>query len=45
MFIGDEVRDMWKNGNEGQSIGTGLWNSGSLFITGYRADKIIGKFG
>lgn len=45
MFIGDEFRDMWKNGNEGQAIGTGLWNVGSLFIPGYGEAKLIGKFG
>lgn len=45
MFIGDEVRDMWKDGNEGQAIGTGLWNIGSLFIPGYGEAKLIGKFG
>lgn len=45
MFIGDEVRDMWKNGNEGQAIGTGLWNIGSLFIPGYGEAKLIGKVG
>lgn len=45
MFIGDDVRDMWKKGNEGQAIGTGLWNIGSLFIPGYGEGKLVGKFG
>ncbi|MEV6744309.1 Tox-REase-5 domain-containing protein [Streptomyces sp. NPDC051080] len=45
MFIGDEVRDMWKEGNEGQAIGTGLWNIGSLFIPGYGEAKLVGKVG
>ncbi|MFF1836060.1 Tox-REase-5 domain-containing protein [Streptomyces sp. NPDC058231] len=45
MFIGDDVRDMWKKGDEGQAIGTGLWNIGSLFIPGYGEAKLVGKFG
>ncbi|MFJ2215981.1 hypothetical protein [Streptomyces sp. NPDC087864] len=45
MFVGDEVRDMWKNGDYGRAVGTVGWNVGSLFIPGYGEAKLIGRIG
>ncbi|MFG3495142.1 Tox-REase-5 domain-containing protein [Streptomyces sp. NPDC047928] len=45
VFVGDDVRDMWNRGDQGQAIGTVLWNVGSLFIPGYGEAKLVGKLG
>ncbi|MCT7351216.1 hypothetical protein N4P33_03400 [Streptomyces sp. 15-116A] len=45
MFIGDEVRDQWNQGNKTRATTTVLWNVGSLFIPGYGEVKIVQKLG
>ncbi|MBZ9643395.1 Flp family type IVb pilin [Streptomyces sp. PSKA30] len=45
MFIGDEVRDQWNQGNKTRAATTVLWNVGSLFIPGYGEAKIVQKLG
>ncbi|WP_353938333.1 Tox-REase-5 domain-containing protein [Streptomyces ficellus] len=45
VFVGDDVRGMWNRGDQGQAIGTVLWNVGSLFIPGYGEAKLVGKLG
>ncbi|WP_406442637.1 Tox-REase-5 domain-containing protein [Streptomyces sp. NBC_01613] len=45
MFVGDEVRDQWNNGNKTRAVTTVLWNVGSLFIPGYGEAKIAEKIG
>ncbi|MEV7087341.1 polymorphic toxin-type HINT domain-containing protein [Streptomyces sp. NPDC093085] len=43
MLIGDEARDLWKNGEYGRAIGAVGWNIGSLFIPGYGETRLLSK--
>jgi Flp pilus assembly pilin Flp len=45
MFIGEDVRDQWNQGNETRAVTTVVWNVGSLFIPGYGEAKLVGKAG
>jgi Flp pilus assembly pilin Flp len=45
MFVGDDVRDQWDQGNETRAVTTVIWNVGSLFIPGYGEAKVVGKAG
>ncbi|MEU9979705.1 Tox-REase-5 domain-containing protein [Streptomyces sp. NPDC050856] len=45
VLLGDDVRDMWDRGDEGQAVGAVLWNVGSLFIPGYGEARLAGKLG
>ncbi|MFF4162122.1 Tox-REase-5 domain-containing protein [Streptomyces sp. NPDC001741] len=45
MFIGDEVKDQWNNGQKTRAGTTVVWNIGSLFIPGYGEAKIVQKLG
>ncbi|MEU8527198.1 hypothetical protein AB0C77_16640 [Streptomyces sp. NPDC048629] len=45
MFIGDEVRDKWNNGEKTQAATNVIWNVGSLFIPGYGEAKAAAKLG
>ncbi|MFE9772698.1 hypothetical protein ACFYOV_13640 [Streptomyces sp. NPDC005931] len=45
MFIGDDVRDQWNQGNETRAVTTVVWNVGSLFIPGYGEAKVAQKLG
>ncbi|MEU3850487.1 hypothetical protein [Streptomyces sp. NPDC029554] len=45
VFIGQDVRDQWKQGNETRAVTTVVWNVGSLFIPGYGEAKLAGKLG
>ncbi|MFH9010364.1 hypothetical protein ACH4C6_03230 [Streptomyces sp. NPDC017943] len=45
MFVGDDVRDQWNQGNETRAVTTVIWNVGSLFIPGYGEAKVAGKAG
>ncbi|MFF7484435.1 Tox-REase-5 domain-containing protein [Streptomyces luteogriseus] len=45
MFVGDEVRDQWNNGEETRAVTNVVWNVGSLFIPGYGEAKIVQKLG
>ncbi|MFV0128058.1 Tox-REase-5 domain-containing protein [Streptomyces sp. HMX112] len=45
VLLGDDVRDMWNRGDEGQAVGAVLWNVGSLFIPGYGEARLVGKLG
>ncbi|MEG8276773.1 Flp family type IVb pilin [Streptomyces sp. AHA2] len=45
MFVGEDVRDQWNQGNETRAVTTVIWNVGSLFIPGYGEAKIVGKAG
>ncbi|WP_329452083.1 Tox-REase-5 domain-containing protein [Streptomyces sp. NBC_01724] len=43
MFVGDEVRDRWNNGEKTRAVTDVVWNIGSLFIPGYDVAKVVGK--
>lgn len=43
MFVGDDVRDRWNNGEKTRAVTDVVWNVGSLFIPGYDVAKVIGK--
>ena len=45
MFVGDEVRDRWNNGEKTRAVTDVVWNVGSLFIPGYDVAKVVGKAG
>ncbi|HEY9370924.1 MAG TPA: hypothetical protein VIU94_21230, partial [Streptomyces sp.] len=45
MFIGDEVRDKWNNGQKTRAVTNVVWNVGSLFIPGYGEAKAAAKLG
>ncbi|MFF8398212.1 Tox-REase-5 domain-containing protein [Streptomyces sp. NPDC016172] len=45
MFVGDEVRDQWNNGQKTRAVTNVVWNVGSLFIPGYGEAKIVQKLG
>lgn len=45
MFVGDEVRDRWNNGEKTRAVTDVVWNVGSVFIPGYNAAKVGGKLG
>ncbi|MEW2808022.1 Tox-REase-5 domain-containing protein [Streptomyces massasporeus] len=45
MFVGDEVRDQWNNGEKTRAATNVVWNIGSLFIPGYGEAKIVQKLG
>ncbi|AQU66956.1 Tox-REase-5 domain-containing protein [Streptomyces niveus] len=45
MFVGDEVRDRWNNGEKTRAVTDVVWNVGSIFIPGYNAAKVGGKLG
>ncbi|MFI2630149.1 Tox-REase-5 domain-containing protein [Streptomyces collinus] len=45
MFVGDEVRDQWNNGEKTRAATNVVWNVGSLFIPGYGEAKIVQKLG
>ncbi|MEV7087950.1 hypothetical protein AB0O07_19015 [Streptomyces sp. NPDC093085] len=42
MFIGDEVRERWNNGERTRATTNVIWNIGSLFIPGVDL-KVVGK--
>ncbi|MET8127995.1 Tox-REase-5 domain-containing protein [Streptomyces sp. NPDC005231] len=43
MFVGDEVRDRWNNGEKTRAVTDVVWNVGSLFIPGYDVAKVVGR--
>lgn len=45
VFVGDEVRDRWNNGEKTRAVTDVVWNVGSLFIPGYDVAKVVGKVG
>ncbi|MFF9345778.1 Tox-REase-5 domain-containing protein [Streptomyces sp. NPDC014734] len=45
VFVGDEVRDRWNNGEKTRAVTDVIWNVGSLFIPGYDVAKVVGKVG
>ncbi|MCK8434413.1 hypothetical protein G3I77_15695 [Streptomyces sp. D2-8] len=45
VFVGDEVRDQWNNGEKTRAVTNVAWNIGSLFIPGYGEAKIVQKLG
>ncbi|MFE7456971.1 Tox-REase-5 domain-containing protein [Streptomyces sp. NPDC057554] len=45
VFVGDEVRERWNNGEKTRAVTNVLWNVGSLFIPGYNVAKVVGKAG
>ncbi|MFD5740528.1 Tox-REase-5 domain-containing protein [Streptomyces massasporeus] len=45
MFVGDEVRDQWNNGEKTRAATNVVWNVGSLLIPGYGEAKIVQKLG
>ncbi|MFE2942101.1 Tox-REase-5 domain-containing protein [Streptomyces sp. NPDC059255] len=45
VFVGDEVRDRWNNGEKTRAATDVVWNVGSLFIPGYDVAKVVGKVG
>ncbi|CAM5520452.1 hypothetical protein GCM10010329_54720 [Streptomyces spiroverticillatus] len=44
LFVGDEVRERWNNGQKTRAVSNVVWNVGSLFIPGYDVAKVAGKF-
>jgi hypothetical protein len=44
LFVGDEVRERWNNGEKTRAVTDVVWNVGSLFIPGYDVAKVVGKF-
>jgi hypothetical protein len=44
LFVGDEVRERWNNGEKTRAVTDVAWNIGSLFIPGYDVAKVVGKF-
>ncbi|MEU9708313.1 Tox-REase-5 domain-containing protein [Streptomyces sp. NPDC047967] len=45
IFVGDEVRERWNNGEKTRAVTDVIWNVGSLFIPGYNVAKVVGKTG
>ncbi|MFB7913034.1 Tox-REase-5 domain-containing protein [Streptomyces sp. NPDC056061] len=45
VFVGDEVRERWNNGEKTRAVTDVIWNVGSLFIPGYDVAKVVGKVG
>ncbi|MEV1044765.1 Tox-REase-5 domain-containing protein [Streptomyces sp. NPDC049916] len=45
IFVGDEVRERWNNGEKTRAVTDVIWNVGSLFIPGYNVAKVVGKGG
>ncbi|OII69106.1 hypothetical protein BJP39_18710 [Streptomyces sp. CC77] len=45
VFVGDEVRERWNNGEKTRAVTDVVWNVGSLFIPGYNVGKVVSKFG
>ncbi|MFF1416174.1 Tox-REase-5 domain-containing protein [Streptomyces sp. NPDC058280] len=45
VFVGDEVRERWDNGEKTRAATDVVWNIGSLFIPGYDVAKVVGKVG
>ncbi|WP_308315848.1 Tox-REase-5 domain-containing protein [Streptomyces sp. CC228A] len=45
VFVGDEVRERWNNGEKTRAVTNVIWNVGSLFIPGYNVGKVVSKFG
>ncbi|MFI8190971.1 Tox-REase-5 domain-containing protein [Streptomyces sp. NPDC085946] len=45
MFVGDDVRDQWNNGEKTRAVTNVVWNVGSLFIPGYGEAKVVQKLG
>lgn len=45
VFVGDDVRDRWNNGEKTRAVTDVIWNVGSLFIPGYDVAKVVGKVG
>ncbi|MFD3972130.1 Tox-REase-5 domain-containing protein [Streptomyces cyaneofuscatus] len=45
VFVGDEVRERWNNGEKTRAVTDVIWNVGSLFIPGYNVAKVVGKAG
>ncbi|MEE1741289.1 Tox-REase-5 domain-containing protein [Streptomyces sp. BE147] len=45
VFVGDEVRERWNNGEKTRAVTDVVWNIGSLFIPGYDVAKVVGKVG
>ena len=45
IFVGDEVRDRWNNGEKTRAVTDVVWNVGSFFIPGYDVAKVVGKVG
>ncbi|WP_326735495.1 Tox-REase-5 domain-containing protein [Streptomyces sp. NBC_01022] len=43
MFVGDDVRERWNNGEKTRAVTDVVWNVGSLFIPGYDVAKVVGK--
>ncbi|MGW1889689.1 hypothetical protein ACWCP6_05410 [Streptomyces sp. NPDC002004] len=43
MFIGQDVKDEWKNGHKTRAVSHVIWNVGSLFIPGYGEAKVVEK--
>ena len=43
MFVGDDVRERWNNGQKTRAVTDVVWNVGSLFIPGYDVAKAVGK--
>jgi hypothetical protein len=44
VFVGDEVRERWNDGEKTRAVTDVAWNIGSLFIPGYDVAKVVGKF-
>ncbi|MFJ6439089.1 Tox-REase-5 domain-containing protein [Streptomyces sp. NPDC091649] len=45
VFVGDEVRERWDNGEKTRAVTDVIWNIGSVFIPGYNVGKVVGKVG
>ncbi|MEW2065678.1 Tox-REase-5 domain-containing protein [Streptomyces sp. NPDC007346] len=45
VFVGDEVRERWDNGEKTRAVTDVIWNVGSIFIPGYNVAKVVGKTG
>ncbi|WDG28456.1 Tox-REase-5 domain-containing protein [Streptomyces sp. CA-278952] len=45
VFVGDEVRERWNNGEKTRAVTDVIWNIGSIFIPGYNVGKVVGKVG
>ncbi|MEI7034856.1 Tox-REase-5 domain-containing protein [Streptomyces pratensis] len=45
VFVGDEVRERWNDGERTRAVTDVIWNVGSLFIPGYNVGKVVSKVG
>ncbi|MCX4789563.1 Tox-REase-5 domain-containing protein [Streptomyces sp. NBC_01221] len=45
VFVGDDVRDRWNDGEKTRAVTDVVWNIGSFFIPGYDVAKVVGKVG